>query len=264
MRNRLLQGDCLELMGQISEGSVDMVLTSPPYDNMRDYGKDFTGWGPHVWKPCLKHVARVLKDGGVCVWVVGDATIDRSETGTSFRQALYAKDKCHLNIHDTMIWNKGSFAFPSQTRYHQIFEYMFIFTKGKPVFNAIKDRRNKNKRMGGSGGRKRDGTRRLDSKSAGGKLKEYGQRFNIWQYPIGGGHSYSGSQDHPAVFPLELAKDHIISWSNEKDTIMDPFMGSGTTGVACKSLGRSFIGIEIDEGYFRKAGGRISEAGQKE
>ena len=89
--SKLLQGDCLELMGQIPDGSVDMVLTSPPYDNMRDYGKDFSKWGPRIWGPCLDHITRVLKDGGVCVWIVGDATIKRSETGTSFRQAIYAK-----------------------------------------------------------------------------------------------------------------------------------------------------------------------------
>ena len=190
------------------------------------------------------------------VWVVGDATVNGSETGTSFKQALYFMER-GFNLHDTMIWNKGSFTFPSTNRYHQIFEYMFILSKGNPTFNSIKDRRNKYEKMGGSGGRHKDGSRRLDSKSAGMLQNEFGQRMNIWDCSIGGGHSYKGKMSHPAIFPEQLAHDHIISWSNEGDTVLDPMMGSGTTGKMSKILKRDFIGIEISEEYFKIAKERI-------
>ena len=249
-----MKGDCLERMKEIESGSVDMVLTSPPYDNLRDYGKDFNGWGEHIWKPCLDQIYRTLKDGGVCVWIVADATIKGSETGTSFEQALYAKG-IGFNLHDTMIWNKGKFSAVGalRTRYAPVFEYMFIFTKRKiATFNPIKDRENKTAGQAVSGNiRQKDGTMR--PKSTIGKItSKYGQRFNIWNRA-----PKQGKNDHPAPFPEKLAHDHIISWSNEGDTVLDPFMGSGTTGVACKNLNRSFIGIEMDDKYFEIAKERI-------
>lgn len=254
---RLIHGDCLDAMQDIPDGSVDMVMTSPPYDNLRDYGKDFNGWGPHIWKPCIDHAYRVLKDGGVCVWIVADATIKGSETGTSFKQALYAMD-CGFRLHDTMIWNKGGFTATGSlsVRYASVFEYMFIFLKGSPkTFNPIKDRINK-----GAGGKLSGTIRTKTGKtipiSNSGKISpKYGQRFNIWQ--INPHRSNKERTGHPAQFPKQLATDHIISWSNEGDTILDPFMGSGTTGVACKQTGRDFIGIELDTDYFQIAETRI-------
>ena len=250
----LIKGDCLEKMKEIESGSVDMVLTSPPYDNLRDYGKDFIGWGDHIWKPCIDQIYRTLKNGGICVWIVADATIKGSETGTSFKQALYAKE-IGFNLHDTMIWNKGSFTAVGalKSRYAQTFEYMFIFTKGKlKTFNPIKDRKNKIK--GKIGGRLRKANGEMVQMSTHGKQRaEYGQRFAIWnQAPAGG-----NKTNHPAPFPDQLAHDHIVSWSNEGDVVLDPFMGSGTTGVACKNLNRSFIGIEMDDKYFEIAKERI-------
>ena len=254
---RIIHGDCLAEMDKLIDNGVkvDMVLTSPPYDNLRDYGKDFTGWGEHIWKPCLDKIFTILKDGGVCVWVVNDATIKGSETGTSFKQALYWME-IGGNLHDTMIWNKGCFSAVGalQTRYAPVFEYMFILSKGNiKTFNPIKDRKNKNCGKHASGTiRQMDGTTKPMSKDM--IINEYGQRFNIWeQYP----HRQTGG--HPAVFPEQLAKDHIISWSNKGDIILDPFMGSGTTGVACYDLRREFIGIELDEGYFKIAENRIQE-----
>jgi site-specific DNA-methyltransferase (adenine-specific) len=247
----IYHGDCLEIMPELEP--VDLVLTSPPYDNLRDYGKDFKGWGCHIWKPCLDNIKRVLKDGGVCVWVVGDANVNGSETGTSFRQALYAKD-IGLNLHDTMIYAKTGFNNPSSNRYHQVFEYMFIFSKGKPKsFNPIKDRENVYKKRGGRSVRQKDGTTK---KGFGGQLLDaLGQRFNIWLIPFSG----KSGESHPATFPLKLATDHIISWSNEPQTILDPFMGSGTTLVAAKELGRKCIGIEIEEKYCEIAAERLSQ-----
>ena len=128
----LMLGDCLERMKEIPDGSVDLTVTSPPYDNLRTYNNSLD-WGEHVWKPVLQELLRVTKKGGVVVWIVGDATIKGSETGTSFRQALYAKE-IGFNLHDTMIWNKPTFTATGalKVRYAQVFEYMFVFSKGSP------------------------------------------------------------------------------------------------------------------------------------
>lgn len=249
----LRQGDCLEVMKSIPDGSVDMVVTSPPYDNLRSYNGSLN-WGDHVWQPVITELYRVLDDGGVVVWVVGDATIKGSETGTSFRQALYAKET-GFNLHDTMIWEKTGML-PTQDRYYAIFEYMFVFSKGKPkAMNFIEDKPNV------SGGRvqKRDAIiNKGKHKTGSGTFtrKHFGRRTNVWRVAIGESHG------HPAIFPLKLAQDQIVTWSNEGSVILDPFMGSGSTGVACKNTGRNFIGIELDEKYFEIAKKRIKETNQ--
>jgi len=249
-------GDCLEKMQELPSSCVDLTVTSPPYDNLRTYNGNNVLWGKHVWKPCIESLHRVTKDGGVLVWIVGDATIKGSETGTSFRQALWAME-CGFNLHDTMIWNKGSFTNPSRNRFHQVFEYMFVLSKGKPkTFNEILDRKNKYLGKRGASGRHKDGQRKKGFSEV---KREYGNRFNVWQQPVGGNISYSGSNNHPAVFPYQLAYDHVISWSKEYDVVLDPFMGSGTTGVAAKMLNRKFIGIELDKEYFNIAENRIDK-----
>ena len=250
----IYHGDCREILPSLPK--VDSVLTSPPYDDLREY--DGYSWDFEVTANLLKNI---ITDGGVIVWVVGDATIDGTETGSSFRQALYFKG-LGLNLHDTMIWNKGSFAFPSTDRYHQIFEYMFVFSKGSPkALNLIHDRKNLYSRMGGISGRNRDGSRRTKG-NAGKKQSTYGQRFNIWEYAIGGGHVASSkiAHQHPAIFPEQLALDHIISWSNQGDIILDPFLGSGTTAYCAKKLNRKCIGIEIEEKYCEIAAKRCSQS----
>lgn len=254
----LIQGDCLERMKDISDGSVDMVLTSPPYDNLRTYSGNNVLWSESVWRGVISELYRVAKSGGVVVWIVADATVNGSETGTSFKQALWAKD-CGFNLHDTMIWNKGAFSAVGslKSRYAPVFEYMFVFSKGYAgTFNPIKDRKNKWAGSVVSGNiRQRDGSVRPMSGSGSKTVARFGQRFNIWDMP-----AVKSRQDtrHPAQFPVSLANDHIISWSNEGDTILDPFMGSGTTGVACANTGRRFIGIELDDGYFNIAKDRIA------
>jgi len=264
MSYKLIHGDCLERMKEIEDGSVDMVLTSPPYDNLRDYGKDFTGWGDHIWKPCLDQIYRTLKEGGVCVWIVADATIKGSETGTSFKQALYAKE-IGFNLHDTMIYKKkGGGARGSNLCYWQNFDYMFIFSKGRPKsINLIKDKINKRAGFGGSAsnGYARDGSRRVNKNVK--KIQQLGRRENVWEVAAGNNTS-DDKNDHPAVFPEKLAHDHIISWSNKGDTVLDPFMGSGTTGKMAKILNRDFIGIELDQGYFEIAKKRIDNVGRQE
>jgi len=250
----LHNGDSLEMMPYIACESIDLTVTSPPYDNLRTYN-DSLDWGEHVWKPVLEHLYLVTKEGGVVVWVVGDATIEGSETGTSFKQALYAMD-CGFRLHDTMIYAKPNFSAVGalSVRYAPVFEYMFVLSKGKlKTFNPIKDRKCKT-----AGQRKvgtircRDGSMKRKS-NEGWVQPEYGQRFNIWEIS-----PQTQKQNHPAPFPYDLARDHIISWSNEGDTILDPFMGSGTTGVACKDLGRKFICIEKDANYFKIAQERIA------
>ena len=245
--NTTYNENCLDTMGRMKDNFIDLTITSPPYDNLRSYNDDIDkSWNEGVWKSIIKELYRVTKDGGVVVWVVGDATIKGSETGTSFKQALYGME-CGFRLHDTMIWNKGSFTAVGalKTRYAQVFEYMFIFSKGKiKSFNPIIDRINKTKGVIRGRLRQKDGEMRNMSTS-GKKRRLLGQRFNIWNQPPYGGNR-SG---HPAPFPEQLANDHIISWSNEGDLVYDPFMGSGTTAKMSLINGRDFIGSELSSEY---------------
>ena len=243
-------GDCLEVMQTIPDKTIDLTVTSPPYDNLRTYNGytfDFEG--------IAKQLYRVTKDGGVVVWVVGDATINGSETGTSFRQALFFKD-IGFNLHDTMIYEKDAISFPDKNRYQQSFEYMFVLSKGKPkTLNLIADRKNI------SFGRKVTGTERNPDGSTkkmacfGQDIKKFGIRWNIWKCSTNKGNV---KIKHPAMFPVSLAQDHILSWSNQGDTVLDCFLGSGTTAVAAKALNRKFIGIEISQEYLNIAKQRLT------
>jgi site-specific DNA-methyltransferase (adenine-specific) len=254
---KLLRGDCSDVLKDVESLSVDLTVTSPPYDSLRAY----EGLPFDKFKLVAEELFRVTKPGGIVVWVVGDGTEKGSETGSSFKQALYFKE-CGFNIHDTMIYEKSCFSFPMNTRYHQLFEYMFVFSKGSPkTFNPIKDRPNKyaGKRLT-STERQKDGTLRpISERDAAKTFADFSMRWNIWRYKVGSGHMGEPGLEHthPAMFPLPLAQDHIRSWSNEGDTVLDPFMGSGTTGVACRILNREFIGIELDAGYFGIAKRRI-------
>lgn len=244
-------------MKDIPDGSIDLTVTSPPYDNLRTYNGIV--WNNDIWQLIIEELYRVTKKGGVVVWVVNDATIKGSETGTSFKQALWAKE-CGFYLHDTMIYQKTGCSMPSHNRYLANFEYMFVFSKGKPsTHNLIEDRKNRfPKRWGG--GRKvrnKDGSWSYRKKRDAG---EYGRRFNVWKYKSGGqgyGHSDELAHQHPATFPEKLAEDHILSWSNEGDLVFDPMMGSGTTGKMALKNNRDFIGIEIVPEYFEIAKARI-------
>lgn len=249
--NKIYNMDCVEGMRQLPDESVDFTVTSPPYDNLRTYNG--FSWD---FEATAKELYRVTKEGGVVVWIVGDSTIKGSESGTSFKQALFFKE-CGFNLHDTMIWNKGSFAFPSKNCYHQVFDYMFIFSKGKPkALNFIKDRKNLYIGERGASGRKKNGERNKGKSCV---REEFGKRFNIWTFPIGGGHSTKDkiAHLHPAIFPEQLAQDHILSWSNEGDVVLDPFMGSGTTAKMALLNNRNYIGFEISKEYCDIAKNRI-------
>jgi len=249
--NKVIQGDCLEVMKTLEDNSIDLTVTSPPYDNLRDYHGytfDFEG--------IAKELFRVTKQGGVVVWVVGDATINGSETGTSFKQALYFKE-IGFNLHDTMIYRKNSYAKPDATRYWNMFEYMFIFSKGKPkTLNLITDR--KNKSFGRSSGkitkREIDGTLTERKETV---IGEFGKRENVWELDSTNPTNDEVAFQHPAIFPEKLAEDHILSWSNEGDTVLDPMAGSGTTLKMAKKNNRNYIGIEISGEYCKIAEKRL-------
>lgn len=259
MENQIFNESCMDTMSRMEEGTIDLVVTSPPYDNLRTYDNnvDMT-WGESVWKPIISELCRVIKEGGVIVWVVGDATIGGSETGSSFKQALCFME-CGLNLTDTMIFQKGSNGAVGNNKiYWQAFEYMFVFSKGVPsTINLIKDRQNKET------GKTRKGKKRLKdgtiSDVTKGAYGEFGRRTNIWSYLTGRGHSTLDvcAFEHPATFPENLAHDHIISWSNEGEIVYDPFLGSGTTAKMAKQTKRKYIGSEINEGYFKIAQKRL-------
>lgn len=258
METKLILGDCLDKMKDIADNSIDLTVTSPPYDNLRTYGGAIDGWSFEKFQGIAKELFRISKEGGVVVWVVGDATIKGSETGTSFKQALYFME-CGFNLHDTMIYKKSNPIPQNHNRYEQCFEYMFVFSRGKPnTFNPIKV----NTKLAGMsfdwGGRKTkmdDNQCRRHRDSDIIEVSPTKNKGNIFEYSVGG-----GKTGHPAVFPEALANDHIISWSNEGDTVFDPFTGSGTTGKMAILNNRNFIGIELNEEYFKIAERRIEEA----
>ena len=224
-------GDNIKVMRErIPNESIDLTVTSPPYDDLRDYEGDWD----FNFKDLAQELYRVTKEGGVVVWVVGDQTIEGSETGNSFRQALYFK-KIGFNLHDTMIYEKNTSAYPASKegdRYTQIFEYMFVFCKGKVNANLVCDKENKwagHTNWGKNTDRQKDGT--LKEKGDIKSVPQYSPRNNIWKYSVGGnvGQSDKIAYKHPATFPEQLAADHIKSWSDKSDVIFDPMCGSGTT-----------------------------------
>jgi DNA modification methylase len=258
--NTIYNENCLDTLRRMPEGFIDLTVTSPPYDNLRDYkGYSFP------FEDIAKELFRVTKQGGVVVWVVGDATVNGSETGTSFRQALFFME-CGFNLHDTMIYHKAGFPFPETTRYNPVFEYMFILSKGKPKsINLIADRKNKcagDKVARPTGQRQVNGELKENSAWRNNKNKEVktnGIRDNVWYYAIGLGNTTDDKQafKHPAIFPEKLAADHIHSWSNEGDLVYDPFGGSGTTAKMAHIYKRRWILSEISKEYSELAAKRI-------
>lgn len=224
----------------IPDNCIDLTVTSPPYDNIRIY-KGFT----FDFEKIAKQLYRITKEGGMLVWVVGDQVIDGDESGSSFKQALYFKE-IGFKLHDTMIYRKAGLVYPEKCRYNQEFEYMFVFVKGDlKKYHLLKDRKNTTEGAFQKGVSKRraDGFIQKVFYDKPRQIPEYGLRGNIWQY-----HRDYKSW-HPAQFPLRLAADHIFSWSDKGDIILDPFAGGGNTLLAAKILKRNFIGIEIAQDY---------------
>ena len=236
--------DCLTVMQSMANDTIDLTVTSPPYDNLRQYNGNISQWSFDKFRQIAQELYRITKPGGVVVWVVDDATVNGSETGTSFRQALYFQE-VGFNIHDTMIWEKTNPMPKVKTkRYFDVFEYMFVFSKGVPkTFNPImvdckcggKEYDSTCKNIGGEDGR----THKTFI------LNNQRYKNNIWQIAIA-----QNKTNHPAVFPLQIPLDHITSWTNEGDVVFDPFVGSGTTAVASMLTHREFIGCELDKEYY--------------
>lgn len=252
--NNIYLGDSEELLKQLPDNYVDLVVTSPPYDNLRKYNGVGETWNHEKFKKIAMELVRILKPGGIIVWNVNDKTEGGSETGTSFRQALYFIDNCGLRLNDTMIWEKTN-PMPQvkQPRYNQVFEYMFVLSKGTPkTFNPImvpckcagQDYDSTCKNMGGENGRTEKhfkiNSEKVDS--------------NVWKFAIA-----QNSTSHPAVFPYELPYRHIISWTNEGDLVLDPFIGSGTTALAALDTGRNYLGFEMNEEYYELSRSRTEK-----
>lgn len=234
----------------VPDNSIDLTVTSPPYDGLRTYnGYSFD------FENLAKELFRVTKEGGVVVWVVGDSVVKGSETGTSFRQALGFID-VGFNLHDTMIYEKNTSSFPARkngNRYTQIFEYMFVLSKGKPKTSSlICDKPNKwagHTNWGKNTQRNKDND--LKETTSIKPVPEHSPRNNIWKYVVGGGFATKDkvAHEHPAIFPEKLVEDHILTWSNEGDIVLDPFMGSGTTAKMALLNNRNYVGFEISDEY---------------
>lgn len=259
--NEIILGKSEEVLTSFPDNFFDLVITSPPYDDLRTYNKTLSSNFP--FEAIAAQLYRTMKEGGVIVWVVGDAVIDKSETGTSFKQALFFMELGFL-LHDTMIYEKNGPSFPARrsgNRYSQVFEYMFVFSKNKPPKTAhlICDKENRWKgytTFGKASYRNKDGEliqREIKP------IPDFSPRYNIWKYNTGFGYSTKDkiAYQHPAIFPDKLAEDHILSWSNEGDIVLDPFCGSGTTCKMAKLNNRNFIGIDAVAEYVELAKQRI-------
>lgn len=250
--NNIYTADCVSFMdNEMEENSVDCVVTSPPYDNLRNYnGYEFD------CEKIAKSLYRVLKKGGVIVWVVGDKIKNGNKSLTSFRQGIIFQE-IGFNVHDVMIYRKKNTPFMRSNAYTNCYEFMFIFSKGKPkTFNPLKEptvRHGMEMLVHNKGA---DGV----NKKILGELKKEKTKTNIWDYAVGLGGSTSDriAFKHPAIFPEKLAHDHILSWTNENDLVFDPMCGSGTTCKVAKMLNRNYLGCDISPEYVEIAKQRIA------
>jgi site-specific DNA-methyltransferase (adenine-specific) len=262
--NQVILSNCIDGMKTLEDEVIDLCVTSPPYDDLRSYN-DSSAWNFQTFKGVAEQLYRVMKVGGVVVWVVGDATVKGSETGSSFRQALHFMDLGFV-LHDTMIYEKNGSPFPARrdgNRYSQVFEYMFILSKKtKPkTAHLLCDKPN---RWAGYTHFGKGTIRTKDGELVERNIKpipEFSPRNNIWKYNTGKNYSSKDAAafEHPAIYPESLARDHILTWSDEGDLILDPFMGSGTTAVCCIETNRNYIGFEIDQTYYDVCNRRIKE-----
>jgi DNA modification methylase len=253
--DQIILGDNCEVMRTLPSGSIDLVVTSPPYDDLRTYGGHSWDFYGVAW-----NLKRLLKPGGVIVWVVADQTKDGSETGTSMRQALHFQS-IGLRLHDTMVYQRKTKPL-THRRYEQEWEYAFVLSAGNPrVFNGLK-------RPAKTAGNRtpavfhRSGDE-IDRRVSGSRVADHCLRGNVWHYTVGGKGSATDeiAFRHPAIFPEQLAKDHILSWSNEVDIVLDPFSGSGTTAKMAAETGRRFIGIEVNPEYVEISRKRLAQHG---
>jgi len=265
MKNEIFLGNSVDVMSEFPPECVDLTITSPPYDNLRTYNgkiKDEVVYEQGFSFPFVemaRQLYRITKQGGVVVWVVNDQVKNGGETGSSFKQALLFKE-IGFTLYDTMIYHKNGAPFPETGRYSQVFEYMFVFSKGQPkTINLLKDKPNRwagHSNFGDPSKREKEGTLKKVDKFV---VAEFGTRYNVWY--INNGKGFSSKDDiafqHPAIFPESLAEDHILSWSKPGDVIFDPMCGSGTTLKMAKINGRKYVGIDINEEYVELSKKRI-------
>lgn len=251
--NQIIEGDCVAVMASFPDEAIDLTLTSPPYDNLRAY-KGYV----FPFEAIARELYRLTKPGGVVVWVVGDATIQGSETGSSFQQALFFKE-IGFNLHDTMIFQKQN-PIPQiyRKRYHNVFEYMFVFSKGPVATHhpIMVDCLHAGLKLNGTtyknyakGEQKREKLAK--------PVKKQKIKGNIWEYVVGKKAEDQEAKGHPAPFPCALARDHIRSWTNPGEVVLDPMCGSGTTCKSALQVDREFIGIDISAEYCELARERI-------
>lgn len=263
--NRFHRGDNVKIMKKMPDNSVDLVITSPPYDDLRDY-ENKIDWNYNTFKKVAKQLYRIIKEGGVVVWVIGDKTENGNKSLTSFKHALYFQE-IGFNVYDVIIYEKSGSGPPHPKRYFNSYEYMFILCKGKPkTVNLLRDKKNS---CGGMTTfaeitrREKDGTLTNKGKKI---INKYGVRTNIWRYNNGKGFSSKDkiAYEHPAIFPEKLVEDHILSWSNPGDIVLDPFGGSGTTAKVSLEQNRKWIYIEKVRKYYDVAKTRINNIGSEE
>ena len=266
IKNTIHFGNAVEILSTFEDNSIDLTLSSPPYDNLRTYNgkiKDEVIYEDGFSFPFVemaKELYRVTANGGVVVWVVNDQVKNGGETGSSFKQALKFKE-IGFTLYDTMIYHKNGAPFPETGRYSQVFEYMFVFSKGKPkTVNLLRDKPNRwagHSNFGDPSKRQKEGSLKKVDKFT---IAEYGTRYNVWYINNGAGFSSKDSIafEHPAIFPESLAEDHILTWSNEGDIVLDTMAGSGTTLKMAKINNRHYVGIDINEQYVDLCNRRVS------
>lgn len=247
MINKIYNENCLDTMGRMPDNYLDLALTSPPYGELRTYnGYSFP------FEDIAKELYRVVKPGGVVAWVVGYETKAGARGLDPMKQAIYFTEQCGFKLYDQIIYEKSSFSFPDKTRYYNVWEHIFLFSKGKiKTFNPIEDREVKyTQSRGKATQRQQDGSLK-DTGRGIIQYKKVSRRFNIWRYSTGYGNSTRDkiAYKHPAIFPEKLAQDVILSWTNEGDIVYDPMSGSGTTVKMAQSLKRQWIGSEMSSEY---------------
>lgn len=262
--NKFYHGDNVKIMKKMPDNSIDLVVTSPPYDDLRDY-ENKIDWNYNTFRKVAKQLYRIIKEGGVVVWVIGDKTENGNKSLTSFKQAIYFQE-IGFNVYDVIIYEKSGSSPPHPKRYFNSYEYMFILCKGKPkTVNLLRDKKNS---CGGMTTfaeitrREKDGTLTNKGKKV---INEYGVRTNIWRYNNGKGFSSKDkiAYEHPAIFPEKLVEDHILSWSALGDIVLDPFGGSGTTAKVSIEQNRKWIYIEKVKKYCDIAKMRINHMGSE-
>jgi len=258
--NKIINKDCVDVLTEMPCDCIDLTVTSPPYDDLRDYD-DTLNWDFEQFTKTADLLYKVTKPGGIVVWVVGDKVDDGNKSLTSFKHAIYFQ-QIGFSVYDVIIYEKSGTGPPHKGRYFNAFEYMFVFSKGKPgVVNLLRDKPNKWAGVSTYGNvtrREKDGTLTPKGKKV---INDFGVRTNIWRYNNGKGFTTKDkiAHEHPAIFPESLVEDHILSWSNKGDIVLDPFCGSGTTGKIARQLKRNFICIEINKEYCEIAATRIGD-----